>query len=361
MRLTSAFSVQLVLGVTLAVFVPGLAAAASPDQKVPPGMVWMAGGEFTMGSIWELARSDEKPVHQVRLDGFWMDATEVTNAQFRQFVEATGRVTAAEQAPKLEELMEQLPPGSMLPPAEMLVPGSLVFTPRSGARDGGWEWQPGANWRHPEGPGSSLDGKDDHPAVHVSWFDATAYCQWARKRLPTEAEWEYAARGGLAAKPYVWGEEQPESGTPRANIWQGIFPFRNTSADGYVTTSPMRSFPPNGYGLYDMAGNAWEWTQDWYRPDTYARWAGEAVVVNPEGPDSSYDPYKPTVPKRVARGGSYLCHASYCTGYRPSARTKASPDTSLSHTGFRCVMTADTAAKTTAHQTLGRASAMDRP
>jgi formylglycine-generating enzyme len=361
MRFPQDVLARFVLGVTLVLFANGVAVAETPDRKVPPGMVWIAGGEFSMGSNWELARRDEKPVHRVRVDGFWMEATEVTNKQFREFVEATGYVTMAEQAPKLEEIMAQLPPGSKPPPAEMLVPGSLVFTLPSGARDGGWQWTPGANWRQPEGPGSSLDGKDAHPVVHASWFDATAYCRWTGKRLPTEAEWEYAARGGLEDQPYVWGADPPNAGAPRANTWQGTFPFVNTGADGYLTTSPVRSFAPNGYGLYDMAGNAWEWVQDWYRPDTYARQASQAVTVNPQGPDSSYDPHEPTVPKRVHRGGSYLCHESYCSGYRPSARMKASPDTSLSHTGFRCVMTPDMRAKAAANPAPGYAPAAARP
>jgi formylglycine-generating enzyme len=338
MDLTRVCFVCGVFGVTLALCVTGSAAVETPEQNVPPSMVWIAGGEFTMGSTSELARSDEKPAHRVRLEGFWMDATEVTNTQLRQFIETTGYVTTAEQAPKLEDIMAQLPSGSPPPPAEMLVPGSLVFAPPSKGEAGGWEWRPGANWRQPQGPGSSLDGKDDHPAVQVSWFDATAYCQWAGKRLPTEAEWEYAARGGLEDKSYKWGEDDPKADAPRANIWQGIFPYQNSGSDGYLTTSPARSFAPNGYGLYDMAGNAWEWVQDWYRADTYTQPRGETIVVNPQGPDSSYDPREPTVPKRVHRGGSYLCHESYCSGYRPSARMKASPDTGLSHTGFRCAM-----------------------
>jgi formylglycine-generating enzyme len=338
MHSTGAVFARVVLSVMLALSARGLVAAEDLDRQGPPGMVWIAGGEFHMGSTSELARRDEKPVHRVRVDDFWMEATEVTNTQFRQFVEATGYVTTAEQAPKLEDIMAQLRPGSKPPPAEMLVPGSLVFTPPSTGQAGGWEWRPGANWRQPQGPGSSIAGKDDHPAVHASWFDATAYCQWSGKRLPTEAEWEYAARGGLEDKPYIWGEDHPKTAPPRANIWQGIFPYQNSGADGYLTTSPTRSFAPNGYGLYDMAGNAWEWVHDWYRADTYAQQAREVVVVNPQGPDSSYDPREPTVPKRVHRGGSYLCHESYCSGYRPSARMKASPDTSLSHTGFRCVL-----------------------
>jgi formylglycine-generating enzyme len=319
------------LVIALAFGASGVAVAVHPDGKTPPGMVWIAGGEFTMGSDGDFARADEQPPHRVRLDGLWIDATAVSNGEFRRFVEATGHVTTAEQAPALEEIMAQLPPGSAPPPAAMLVPASLVFGLPAAGAPGGWEWREGADWRQPTGPGSSIAGKDDHPVVHVSWFDATAYCRWAGKRLPTEAEWEYAARGGLEEKTYVWGSEHAH-----ANTWQGHFPVINTGEDGYLTTSPVGSFEPNGYGLYDMAGNVWEWVHDWYRPDTYARRAGQDPAVNPEGPESSLDPNQPTVPKRVSRGGSFLCHESYCAGYRPSARTRASPDTSLSHTGFRC-------------------------
>jgi sulfatase modifying factor 1 len=200
----------------------------------------------------------------------------------------------------------------------------------------------GANWRHPEGPGSSIDGKEDHPVVHVSWDDAVAYAKWAGKRLPTEAEWEFAARGGLDGKPYAWGDEPPgRGGKWRANIWQGNFPYQNRAEDGYERTAPVKSYQPNGYGLYDMAGNVWEWCSDFYCPDLYRLRAGQGVVVNPTGPASSFDPRNPFGSSRVQRGGSFLCCDSYCSRYRPSARHGCPPDTGMSHVGFRCVMTPD--------------------
>ncbi len=313
-------------------------------DSLPPGMVWIAGGEFTMGADSELGWPDEKPAHRVRVDAFWIDETEITNAQFRAFVEATGYVTTAEKPADAEEILRQLPPGTPAPPEEKLVAGSLVFTPTAGPvplKDFSrwWKWTPGANWRHPEGSDSNLDGKDDHPVVHVSWFDATAFAKWAGKRLPTEAEWEFAARGGLEGKPYVWGDEKPSNTAIFSNVWQGEFPHKNTAADGFERTAPVKSYRPNGYGLYDMAGNVWEWCADWYQRDLYRRRSGQGVAVNPTGPPQSVDAAHPFMPRRVQRGGSFLCNDSYCSRYRPSARHGCSPDTGMSHVGFRCVRT----------------------
>lgn len=329
--------------------VGGRAAAmlASAVSDAPPGMVWVPGGEFSMGSVGPLSRPDEAPVHRVRVDGFWMDQTEVTNAQFATFVEATGYKTVAERPVDWEELKKQAPPGTPKPDDAMLRPGSLVFTPPANPVELSnhhqwWSWTIGANWRHPSGPGSSIEGKDDHPVVHIAYEDALAYCEWAGKRLPTEAEWEYAARGGLDGKLNVWGDEPVDA--TRANTWQGHFPDKNTQEDGYARTSPVRQYPANAYGLYDMAGNVWEWCADLYRPDAYARRLLEAggrsvVIENPRGPTTSLDPRNPHAPEsRVHRGGSYLCNDSYCASYRPAARMAAPPDTGLQHLGFRCVM-----------------------
>jgi len=314
------------------------------QPQAPLGMRWIPGGEFTMGTDTELGWADEKPAHRVRVAGFFIDETDVTNAQFRQFVEATGYVTTAEKPVDVEEILRQSAPGTPPPPKEKLVPGSLVFTPTQGPvglRDFSqwWKWTPGANWRQPEGPGSSIEGRDDHPVVQVSWFDAVAYAKWAGKRLPTEAEWEFAARGGLENKPYVWGDDKPTDTNIHANIWQGEFPYKNTALDGYERTSPVKAFPPNGYGLYDMSGNVWQWCSDWYQADLYRERAGRGLIVDPTGPEKSFDPRQPYSPLRAQKGGSFLCNDNYCTRYRPSARHGCTPDTGMSHMGFRCAST----------------------
>lgn len=317
-------------------------AAIKKETSSTDGMVHIPGGEFMMGAADDEGRPDEYIPHKVKLDGFWMDASEVTNAQFKKFIEATGYITTAEKKPEWEEIKKQLPAGTPKPDESQLVASSLVFTPPDHAIQVNnvaqwWSWKQGADWRHPQGPGSDIKDKDNYPVVHISWYDAMAYCQWAGKRLPTEAEWEYAARGGLKNNKYPWGNEDIETGKPKANTWQGSFPNANTNWDKHYRLSAIKTFQPNGYGLYDMAGNVWEWCSDWYKDDYYETVQNE-TSVNPKGPPESYDPMEPTIPKKVVRGGSFLCHASYCKGYRVSSRMKTSPDTSLEHTGFRCVM-----------------------
>lgn len=302
----------------------------------PPGMVWIPGGTFRQGSDNPKMR-DAQPVHQVTVDGFWMDCTAVTNEQFAQFVEATGYVTVAERTPQAKDF-----PGAR---PENLVVGSVVFNPSNGPVPldnhlRWWIYVEGANWRHPEGPESNLQGREKHPVVHVAWEDAAAYAKWAGKRLPTEAEFEFAARGGLDRKKYAWGDDLRPGDKWMANIWQGHFPYENTAEDNFRATAPVGSFAANGYGLYDIAGNVWEWCADWYRPDYYAKLAtGPQPVQNPQGPNDSYDPAEPGMAKRVMRGGSYLCTDQYCTAYEAGARGKGAPDTGTNHLGFRCVTT----------------------
>lgn len=313
---------------------------AQPRANAVPGMVWIPGGEFTMGTDADMGWPEEKPAHRVNVDGFLIDETEVANSQFDAFVKATGYITTAEQTPSIEEILAQAPPGTPPPPKESLVPGSLVFTMTTEAVDlqdyaQWWKWTPGANWRHPEGPQSDLKGREQHPVVHVSWDDAVAYAKWTGKRLPTEAEWELAARGGLIDKPYVWGDDAPSDTQVFANLWQGNFPYKNTEADGYTRTAPVKSFKPNGFGLYDMPGNVWEWCADAYDSGAYKRRAGRDVVVNPLG-ERSVDPRNPRAASKAQRGGSFLCNDEYCSRYRPSARHGLSSDTGMSHVGFRC-------------------------
>lgn len=322
---------------------PAVSAGKAETTASPPGMRWIPGGEFTMGTDDPRSMANERPAHQVRVDGFWIDEHPITNAEFRRFVEATSYVTTAERKPSWEELKAQLPPGTPRPPDSQLVAGSLVFTPPDHPVDlselaNWWRWQPGADWRHPEGPGSDLGGRDDHPVVQVSWDDAAAYARWIGKRLPTEAEWERAARGGLEGSRYSWGQEFKPGGRHMANTFQGHFPDHGVAEDGYLATSPVGAFPANGYGLFDMAGNVWQWTADLYSADFFVEQASKGLCENPTGPDKTNDPSDPYAVRRVIKGGSFLCHASYCESYRPSARRGTPPDTGSSHVGFRLAL-----------------------
>jgi len=329
----------------------------------PEGMVWIPGGTFWMGSE---KFPDAKPIHKVYVDGFWMDRTEVTNSQFAKFVEATGYITVVERPldpkmfPKFDPahfgfLPEYIAALAFTPsqstPASvpwagvhlapgMLKPFSLVFkmpekaVDLNGANPSMW-WRAvvGASWKHPEGPGSNVKGRENHPVVHICFEDAEAFAKWAGKRLPTEAEWEFAFRGGLDRKPYAWGDEAKPNGKPMANTWQGEFPHRNTLEDGYLGTAPVASFPANGFGLSDMAGNVWEWCADWYQPNYPTAFPER----NPQGPKESHDPAEPGVPKRVQRGGSFLCCENYCVRFMAGARGKGETESTANHIGFRCV------------------------
>jgi sulfatase modifying factor 1 len=306
------------------------------------GMVWIEGGTFMMGADNHQASADEYPKHKVTVSGFYIDITEVTNAQFEAFVRETGYITTAEIKPDWEELRKQVPPGTPKPHDSMLVAASLIFKPAKGTEKVDlsdytqwWQWESGADWRYPQGPESNIKGKEDYPVVHISWDDAIAYCKWAGKRLPTEAEWEWAARGGLVDNIYSWGNEAVDKGEAKCNYWQGEFPIYNAGKDGFIGAAPVRSFPSNGYGLYDMAGNVWEWCSDWY--DFYHYKSLTSISINPKGPSRSFDPDEPYAPKRSTRGGSFLCNDSYCSGYRVSRRMKSTPDSGMEHLGFRCV------------------------
>jgi len=319
---------------------PNLGTAVS---EAPEGMVWIPGGEFSMGAqdppamdqVGMQATGDSRPVHRVYVDAFWMDKTDVTNEDFARFVRATKYITVAERKPKVEDF-----PGA---PPENLVPGAVVFSPPDhrvplNNHYQWWSYVPSASWRHPTGPKSNLKGRENYPVVNVAYEDAEAYAKWAGKRLPTEAEWEFAARGGLSGKPFVWGDEFRPRGQWMANTFQGRFPILDTGDDGHVGVTPVGIYPPNDYGLYDMAGNVWQWVNDWYRPDYYQQLsAAGGVVNNPRGPVSSFDPSEPSQPKRVMRGGSFLCTDQYCSRYMVGTRGKGEVNTGTNHLGFRCV------------------------
>ena len=298
-------------------------------------MVFIKGGSFEMGADNNQADKDEYPKHKVTVDGFWIDSTEVTNEQFARFVKETNYVTTAEKKIDWEELKKQVPEGTPKPPEDKLQPSSLVFNMIDTDAKGWWLLVDGADWKHPSGPKSSIVGKENYPVIQVSWDDAQAYCKWAHKRLPTEAEWEFAARGDLKNNIYSWGNEAVDEGKPKANSWQGDFPKTNTLRDKFLKAAPVKSFPANGYGLYDMAGNVWEWCNDWYDYNYYTTVSNG--VKNPKGPSKSYDPDDLYAQKHTIRGGSFLCNDGYCSGYRNARRMKETPDTSMEHIGFRCV------------------------
>ena len=310
---------------------------APPSDPPMPGMVWIPGATYVMGS--DLHYAEERPAHEVTVDGFWIDKYPVTNERFARFVAATRHVTFAEIPPRAEDYPGALP--------ELLHPGSLVFVKPPHAVDlshitNWWTFMLGADWRHPQGPDSDIVDLGSHPVVHVAYADADAFARWEGKVLPTEAEWELAARGGLDRCAYAWGDEFMPNGRFMANTWQGRFPYENLAEDGYEGTSPVDAFPPNGYGVHDMIGNVWEWTSDWYEPRHAARKAACCAPHNPRGGAelASFDPSLPDIriPRKVLKGGSHLCAPNYCRRYRPSARFPEPVDTSTSHVGFRCIV-----------------------
>jgi formylglycine-generating enzyme len=361
------FAAIAVLGLGAGLAMGSMRAFNAPAQSVdaairigdgingPANMAWVPSGTFLMGSDARPAQPNERPAHPVKMHGFWMDEHHVTNAEFREFVKVTGYLTTAERKPDWESLRVQLPPGTPRPPDDALVAGGMVFVGTQGpvALDNvaqWWRFVPGANWKHPSGPDSEIDGRDDHPVVQVSYEDAQAYAKWAGKRLPTEAEWEFAARGGHEQATYAWGDDFAPNGKQMANVWEGQqkqpFPVASGSTRTLPGTSPVGAFPPNSYGLSDMTGNAWQWVADWYRSDQFKRDAlAGGQPADPTGPAQSYDPddygVPSNAPKRVTRGGSFLCNEAYCLSYRPSARRGTDPFTSMSHLGFRLAMNED--------------------
>lgn len=318
--------------------------AKSPSINHIEGMVWIPEGSFYRGAVPQdrMAMQHEKPRHLVEVEGFFMDIHPVTNKQFRAFVLATGYVTIAERAVDWEEIRKQLPPNTPKPHDSLLQAGSLVFkktqesVPNLYDYSQWWFWQIGANWKHPNGPGSSIASKDEYPVIHIAYDDALAYCEWAGKRLPTEAEWEYAARANSINSIYFWGDDANNL-SKKANTWEGEFPVENTLEDGFERLAPVMRFPANDLGLYDMAGNVWEWTSDWYNVKYYTQMKQLGRVKNPKGPALPYNPNNPNASEKVIKGGSFLCSKSYCASYRISARMATSIDSSLEHLGFRTV------------------------
>lgn len=329
--------------------VPDLIIEQPVGVSTPEGMTWIPGGEFQQGaaSMDQEAMGHEKPAHRVAVDGFFMDITEVTNSAFKKFVDETGYVTIAERKIDWEEMKKQLPEGTPKPHDSIMQPGSLTFQKTKGPVPNlydfsqWWRWTIGASWKHPDGPGSDIKGKDSYPVVHIAYEDALAYCQWAGRRLPTESEWERAARGNKEDQIYFWGTEVGVL-SKMANTWEGEFPVTNTQQDGYEKRAPVKSFAKNDFGLYDISGNVWEWTSDWYNTNYYNNVAAtKQVQYNPTGAKTPYNENNPYTKEKVMKGGSFLCNASYCASYRISSRMATSTDSSLEHLGFRTVATVD--------------------
>ncbi|WP_417360617.1 formylglycine-generating enzyme family protein [Galbibacter sp.] len=318
------------------------------DIITPEGMVWIPGGNFTQGARQgdSFALEHEKPAHPVAVDGFFMDITEVTNDEFSEFVNQTGYITIAEREIDWQDLKKQLPAGTPKPHDSILQPGSLVFkktatsVPNLYDFSQWWEWKIGANWKHPKGPESTIEGKGNYPVVHIAFADAIAYCEWAGRKLPTEAQWELAANAGMRNKRYTWGDNETELNA-NANTWTGEFPTQNDQIDGFENKAPVKSFPPNAYGLYEIAGNVWEWTQDWYHVDYYKQLLENGVVHNPNGAEKAFNPNNPYSQEKIIKGGSFLCSDTYCASYRISARMATSTDSGQAHLGFRTIATAE--------------------
>lgn len=326
---------------------------APQNIETPKGMVWIPGASFLQGAVShdKMAMGHEKPAIPVTVNGFFMDISEVTNGDYQEFVDATGYKTVAEREIDWEEMKKQVPPGTPRPHDSIMKPGSLTFkknktsVPNLYDFSQWWQWTIGANWKHPSGPSSDIRGKENHPVVHIAYEDALAYCEWAGRRLPTEAEWERAARGNQEATLFTWGDDSTIL-SKMANTWEGEFPVNNTQVDGFEFRAEVKSYPPNDFGLYDMAGNVWEWTNDWYNSNYYKQMkAGGKVVANPQGADRPFNEGNPYARERVIKGGSFLCSASYCASYRISARMATSLDSSQEHLGFRTVATVEMLAK----------------